>query len=337
MPVDWRWVIGPWGTGPQREMTLAAGRTMTATLTAPYTAGFNVPGQSPEAALIAEMDTDLWVYADANLVYRGRIIQTADTVTADNHTVAVSAVDYRGLLSRRLLVEGDTLNWSQPNLAAIAWGLVNLTQSKTGGYLGIVQGAWTPDSPASPPSVRTYQAGQQIGQALDDMSNIAFDYNVDPQLRMNLWAPRHRPASPFVADYGGTVLGFTRTATHSTWANVIRESGDASQTVGVNLSTVAPEGRFETQIGNPDVVLQDTVAQRAAADQTKWLARRASLNMDLRPGVIHSFADLELGSQIQVALQSGRLDVTGTYTVQQVRINLDDTGVTHTNVGLLSE
>jgi len=270
-------------------------------------------------------------------VFRGRVVQLADTVTADVHTLACDVVDYRGLLSRRLLVEGDQLAWSTPNLAAIAWGLVNLTQNKTGGYLGITQGTWTPDTPASPPSVRNYTAGQQIGQALDDLASVAFDYQIDPQLRMNLWAPSHRPVSPFVADYGGTVLGFTRTATHSTWANVIRESGDASQTVGVNLETTAPEGRWEQQIGNPDVVLQTTVAARAAADQQHWLARRASLNMDLRPGVVHSFADLACGSQIQVALQSGRLNVTGTYTVQQVRINLDDTGVTHTNVGLLSE
>jgi len=335
--VAWRWVIGPWGTGPERELTLANSRQMTATLTAPATASFSIPGRADEAALLSEMETDLWVYADANLVFRGRVVQLADTVTADVHTLACDVVDYRGLLSRRLLVEGDQLAWSTPNLAAIAWGLVNLTQQKTGGYLGIVQGTWTADSPASPPSVRNYQAGQQIGQALDDLAGVAFDYQIDPALRMNLWAPSYRPVSAFVGDYGGTVLGFTRSATHSTWANVIRESGDASQTVGVNLSTVAQEGRFEQQIGNPDVVLQTTVAQRAAADQQKWLARRASLNMDLRPGVVHSFADLACGSQIQVALRSGRLNVTGTYTVQQVKISLDDTGVTHTNVGLLSE
>jgi hypothetical protein len=332
----WRWVIGDWNVGPERELTLASSRKLVWTLTAPAQATFSLPGRSDEAGLLKVSISDLWVYADQTLVYRGRVTQTADSAGADSYTVAVTCVDYRGLLGRRLLVEGDQLNWSTPTYAAIAWGLVSATQAKTGGGLGVVQGTWTADSPPSPPVVRNYQAGLEIGKAVDDLASVAFDWEIDANLRMNLWAPSKRPASGFVADWGGTVVGFTRNADTGSWANVVRDSGDASATVGENRYASRPEGRFETQIGYPDVVLQSTVAARADADAARLLVRRLSYNLDLRPGAVNSPADVALGAQITVALKVGRLNDVGVYTVAQLSADLDDTGVTHTTVGLLS-
>jgi hypothetical protein len=335
--VAWRWVIGPWNTQPQRELTLAYNRHLSFNLTAPAAATFSLPGRTDEAAALTEMLTDMWVYADNTLVYRGRIIAITDTVAQSGHTVAVTCTDYRGLLSRRLLVEGDQLNWSTATYAAIAWGLVQSTQAKTGGGLGVTQGVWQADT-AQPPSgyrVRNYQPGAEIAKTLDDLAAVAFDYQIDPALKMNLWAPGKTHTSAFVADYGGTVIGFTRAATATGWANVVRVSGDATQTVAVNLATNQPEGRFEQQIGYPDVVLQDTLAQRAPTAQTDWLTRRSSLNIDLRPGIIAHTADVDVGSQITVALRSGRIHEVGTRTIQQLDVNLDDTGVTHTRLGLL--
>ena len=335
--VAWRWVIGPWNTQPQRELTLAYNRALSFNLTAPATAHFSLPGRSDEAAAMTEELTDVWVYADLSLVYRGRVTGMTDTVTQGSHTLAVNCTDYRGLLTRRLLTEDDQLAWSTSTYAEIAWGLVQSTQAKTGGGLGIVQGIWEADAAQTPSNyrVRNYTAGAEIGQTLDDLASVAFDYQIDPALNMNLWAPGKTHASAFVADYGGTVIGFTRATTATNWANVVRVSGDATQTVAVNLATDAPEGRFEQQIGYTDVVLQDTLAQRAPADAASWLARRSTITMDLKPGVIDSTADLDVGDQITVALRSGRINEIGTRTVQQLDIALDDTGVTHTTVGLI--
>jgi hypothetical protein len=334
----WRWLIGPWTGPPERELTLATNRQLTYTLTAPCTASFDLPGRSADASVITEMLTDLWVYADTTLVYRGRVIGLTDTVTAAAYTVTAAVTDYRGLLGRRLLVEGDQLDWSSATYAEIAWGLVQLTQAKAGGGLDIVQGVWQPDA-AQPPSgyrVRNYQAGAEIGKTLDELAGVAFDYNIDPNLQMNLWAPAKTHASAFVADYGGTVVDFTRTSSATTWANVTRTSGEATSTVGDTVWTDSPEGRFEQQIGYPDVTLQATIDERAVSDHAGWLARRADLNLDLRPGVIESTVDLDVGDQIEVALRAGRLNVTGTRTVSDLGVTLDDTGVTHIRVGLVS-
>ena len=335
--VAWRWVIGNWNQPPQRELTRAYNRQMSFNLTAPATASFSIPGRSDEAAALTEMLTDVWVYADTDLVYRGRVTGLTDTVTQSGHTVAVTCTDYRGLLSRRLLVEGDQLAWSTATYAEIAWGLVQSTQAKPGGGLGITQGIWEADDAQTPSNyrVRNYTAGAEIAKTIDDLASTAFDYQIDPHLQMNLWAPAKTHASSFVADYGGTVIGFTRATTATGWANVVRVSGDATQTVGVNLAVDEPEGRFEQQIGYPDVVLQDTLNQRAPADAADWLTRRSSLNLDLRPGIVASIADVDVGAQISVSLRSGRLNEIGTRTVQQLDVDLDDTGVTHTKLGFL--
>jgi hypothetical protein len=333
----WRWVIGPWYQPPQRELTLATSRSLTYTLTAPCTAKFSLPGRSDEASALTEMLTDLWVYADDNLVYRGRVIGLTDTVTADSHTVAADVTDYRGLLTRRLLTEVDQLNWSTATYAEIAWGLVAQTQAKTQGGLGIVQGVWQADAAQDPSNyrVRAYTAGAEVGATLDLLAGVAFDYGIDPNLAMNLWAPNKAHASAFVADFGGTVIGFTRASSATTWANVTRTSGDASTTAGDVVETQTPEGRFEQQIGYPDVKLQATVDERSVTDHAQWLNRRASLNLDLRPGVVASTVDLDVGDQITVALRSGRLNYSGVQTVSDLAVTLDDTGVTHVRVGLL--
>lgn len=333
----WRLVIGDWTGPPERELTLATNRKATFTLTAPATLAFDLPGESDEAALLEEMVTDVWVYGDAVLVFRGRVTALTDTVTADAHTVAVTAVDYRGLLSRRLLVEGDQLNWSNATYAEIAWGLVTATQAKAGGGLGIVQGVWVPD-PAQIPSnyrVRNYAAGLEIGKAVDDLAGVAFDYQIDPGLHFNLWAPGKAHISAFVADYGGTVAGFTRATAATSWANVTRSSGDATTTVGVNLVTDNPAGRFEQQIGYPDVTLQDTVAQRAAADHARWMEWQATINVDLRPGIVPQSVDLDVGNTIAVALRSGRLNEVGTRQIQQMTVAVDDNDVPRVRLGLV--
>jgi hypothetical protein len=333
----WRWAIGPWYLPPQRELTLATSRKITFNLTAPATASFSLPGRSDEAGDLAEMLTDLWAYRDDRLVFRGRVINLADTVSADVHTVAADCVDYRGLLARRLLLDGDQLAWSTATYAEIAWGLVAATQNKPNGGLGIVQGVWVADAAQAPSNyrVRNYTAGAELATTLDDLAGVAFDYQIDAELNMNLWAPSHRYLSGFVADYGGNVVAFTRSATATTWANVVRVSGAADSTAADVIFTQTPEGRFEQQIGYPDVVLQSTIDDRSIGDADRWLVRRSALNMDLRPGVIGDVDQVAPGAQIPVSLSSGRLSVGGIRTVQSTAIALDDTGVVHVTLGLL--
>jgi hypothetical protein len=341
--VAWRWVLGDWFSPPNRELTRAWNRQLTYTLTAPATASFNLPGRSDEAYELQEGITDLWVWADDQLCYRGRVIGVTDTVTENAYTLSVSTVDYRGLLGRRLLVEGDTLNWSMPTYADIAWGIVQRTQAKEGGGLGIVQGMWASDPPQIPSNyrVRNYNPGLEVGKALDDLASVAFDYEIRPDprsekdLALNYFYPGKRRTSAVVLDWGGTVTGLTRSSVVSQWANATRTSGDQETTIGRNYYTYHPEGRFEQQIGYPDVVLQSTIDERAIADHAAWLRRRSSLNLELKAGIVNGPRDLDVGDVVHIAIRLGRLHVDEDRVVNEVAILLDDTGITHVRVGFL--
>jgi hypothetical protein len=333
----WRWVIGPWYTPPQRELSAATGRQFTVNLTAPATATFDLPGRSPEAAYLDESTTDLWIYADETLAFRGRVIGLNDTVTATVHTTTVTCTDYRGLLTRRLLVEGDQLAWSTPRYYDIAWGLISLTQAKPNGSLGIFAGVTVPDA-AQPPSnyrVRNYTAGDEIGKTLDDLAAVAFDYQISPGLSFDYWAPNKRDPSGFVADLGGTVAGFTRYAQSSTWANVVRVSAKADTTTADVIDNSGTPGRFEQQIGFPDVVDQSTLDQRAPAAATAWAAQTSTLTVDLRPDVVSSTADVNVGQVVTVALRSGRLNIVEPRTINQITVKISDSGAAHTTLGFL--
>lgn len=342
LPV-WRWVIGPWNSGPERELIYANNRQITFTNNAPAQATFNIPGRADEAASITDGLTDLWVWADANCIFRGRIMQTNDSITENVYTLSITANDYRGLLTRRLLVENDQLNWSIASYARLAWGLIGLTQAKPGGNFGIVQGVWQPDpdQPSNNFRVRNYDAGQEIGQAIDDLAGVAtFDYNIRPGtngsgLYMNLYYPARSWQSGKVLDLGGTVAGLTRSTSIGNWANVTRTSGSPDSTSGVNLYTADPSGRFEAQIGYPDVTLQSTVNSRAQTDHTKWLTRQTSLNFDMRSGVINTLNDLDVGDTVLVIAQIGRLNINENRTVSEIDFSIDDNGIASTRVGVI--
>jgi hypothetical protein len=362
----WRWVIGPWDAGPERELTYLYGRQLQFTINAPAQAMFNLPGQAPECAELAEGETDLWVWSDEDLMYRGRIIQTTDSISSNVHTVSVSSVDYRGVLGRRILVEGDAGNvpkppvgnpgdegyvppqvgYSMATYAAIAWDLVYKTQIKPGGNLRIIQGTWVPD-PAQPPSgyrIRTYDLGLEVGKAVDDLSDDAtFDYEIRPNpndpsflgLFMNLWAPGKSRDQDLILDLGGTVTALTRSFSISNWANVTRVSGSADRTTGVNSYTARPEGRWESQIGYPDVVLQSTVNDRSVAAHNKLLERYSTINLELRPGVVNSLSDLDVGDTCLVVADRGRVKFQETHTVADLAFGISDEGVAAVRVGVI--
>jgi hypothetical protein len=349
-PPVWRWVVGPWNSGPERELIYANSRQVTFTNNAPATATFNLPGRTDEASSIIDGLTDLWVWADTHLVFRGRVTGTQDAISENVYTLSITATDYRGLLTRRLLAEGDSpstdgksSSWSMASYARIAWGLVALTQAKPGGNFGITQGVWQPDPDQVPSGyrVRTYDFGQEIGQAIDDLAGDAtFDYNIRPGsngtgLYMNLYYPARSFNSGKVLDLGGTVAGLTRATALSNWANVTRTSGSPDTTVGVNTYTADPSGRFEQQIGYPDVVLQTTIASRAVADHSSWLTRQTSLSFDMRTGVINTLQDLDVGDTCLVVAKIGRLNINENRTVSEVDFTIDDQGIASTRVGVI--
>lgn len=218
-------VIGPWRTGPDRELAQVSGRKLMLNLREPSTISFDVTGYPDpdtgrfDARLLAEGVSDvLWRRGGRQLLL-ARLTQATDRVAASGHTVSCTCTDYRGLLDRRLIYQDTTgplagsgkksFPDSTP-LADIAWALIADTQAQVGGSLGLTKGLWPAGTPiyatgfeipdgdtvlaalqrlAAPGPVSIVSSVRDHDTQLDVvMANLpGFDWDIDPQRRVNMY------------------------------------------------------------------------------------------------------------------------------------------------------
>jgi hypothetical protein len=282
-----------------------------------------------EVDSINEIATDYLVYRNEEFLFRGRIHYGQDNLGQKKHTVNFSAIDYRGLLDRRII--WNDLTYTNIDQSQIAWNLIAHSQTRPGGTLGITRG-----SGQSTGRLRTrpYERGQNVGTLIQQLSEVidGFEYEVSPELEFNLFYPQRGSEKDFVLDYGGTVSNISRTVSSADFANVIGGSGDSGDPDTANPwyglaagnITTAPEGRWEKQIGYPDVRLQDTVQEKVEADLVRYGTIRPSYVLTLRPGYWNGKSDLWIGDSARLVIKSGRLNVNDIVRVHEVDIKLDE-------------
>src|SRR6266702_2238578 len=140
----WRFVYGP--PQPVGGSTAEVLRPQNKTLTLRTEPGqnhqcsFDVDGRSPVAANIIELETDMMVLFGAKIIFDGRVGDSQDTLTASAHRTVINAYDYREVLRRRAILPGDTLSWTDKDRSDIAWAMIQATQGRPGGNLGITRG-----------------------------------------------------------------------------------------------------------------------------------------------------------------------------------------------------
>lgn len=307
------------------ELTAAQSRSLTARVDGPWSASVSMSGRNPQAALLTELDTDLVVYLNGAKLFRGRVGPTQDDVGEDAHTVTFTALDYRAILDRRLLYEGDTLAFVGVDQAAVAWALVGNTQAQTGGYLGITG----PPANTGVTRTRTFEAGKPVGEAITQLSQVVngFEWRIDGNLALVVYFPEQGANNGYVLDYGGTVSRVRRAFDPATFANGIRATGDPALTTERRSSAgiaVDPRGRFDQQFGFPDVLEQTTLGLKADFLLADRSVLRPSYAVDLKAG--RWGAELALGDTAQLVVSSGRLAVNESARVIALTLALDPHG-----------
>ena len=324
---DCRFILAnPAGGGSIGELGSAVTRKLEYALDGPATATFTLPGDHPDAKLVAELACDLLVLRDNVPIFRGRVGSSGDTITADTHTCQFSAVDYRGMLDRRILWAESPLSFRQVDQGQIAWQLIADTQSRPGGGLGITQGTGTN---TGVPRDRDYTPGQKLGDVITQLGEVinGFDWEIDANLRFNVFYPqRGRPTGVDLV-FGSQIAGATRTLTSSSFANAVRYSGsDQVQAVEVADTTIGPTGRFEAQVANVDLQLQQSVVDAAAAELDSSDQIVAGYHLDLFDGWWDP-NQLWLGDEAALFIRTGRLNVDGdTMRVVGLSVEYDDAG-----------
>lgn len=328
MTATWKLLAGP-PAGPDTELTAAKGRRLTVRLGQASDVGFTIDGRHEQAMGITELASDIWVYRDQELLHRGRTGTTSDDVNADSHRTTFNAPDYRALLERRYLYDGDKLSYVQEDEASIAWQLVQATQGKTGGDLGITRGSGQTTGYLRD---RLFTAGKSIAESISQTGDLSggFDWEIDPQLRLNIFNPARGRDTDVVLDYGGAVSSFTRAVLPAEYGNAVRAVAGADPRApetreAADLAS-RPEGRFEIERGFPDILEQSTLAAKADWLLTDSQVLRPSYTLTLKPSRYPGPRNLWIGDTCIVSIRSGRLDEHSRQRVMEIAFEPDGDG-----------
>jgi hypothetical protein len=325
----WKLIAGPASDGPDTELTAATGRKLTCRLGQPSDVAFILDGRHEQALAVDELISDIWTYRDRELLHRGRVGTTTDNGNADSHTTVYNAPCYRALLDRRRIDDADKLSYVAEDQAAITWQLIQATQGKTGGNLGITRGTGQTTGYLRD---RLLTPGKYIGETINQLADLdgGFDWEIDPLLRLNIYNPARGRATDVVLNYPGAVASFTRTVLPADYANAIRATAGTDPRApeyreAADLAT-RPEGRWETDRGFPDILEQSTLAAKADYLLADAAVLRPTYTLTLKQGRYPGPQSLWLGDSCRVVIQSGRLNEDSLQRVMEIVFDIDDNG-----------
>lgn len=336
------WTFAAGGTPPGGSPSVALANAMSKTVTVRlgpdqnHEASFVLDGTDSQAASFTELQNDLWCFrAGWPLpVFQGRIAPTTDTLDASGHKVQVTAMDYREVLARRRLFSSDTLTFTGTDQAAIALSLINATQGRAGGNLGIVAGTGQGSGPAR---TLTFQAGDFIAADIISIAQMdaGFDWDISSygvqDLRLDIWSPFRGTSRGVVLEHGSSlVTSVTRTVDPSAFADALLVTGDpsggltAQQPEAADIAT-RPEGRWDQVVGTTQLT-SGGLASRAAFELAAAEVVIPSYAITLAANAWGGPGHIWLGDEVTVRIKSGRLAVNDLLRVAELDIAIGDDG-----------
>lgn len=341
----WQFIAGPASGGYEVALSAAMSRTYTARLNDNSELSFTLDTALPQAAYLEPLSTDVHVLftgSDGRTteIDRLRCGQPNITVDADKARVAWTCLDYRAVLARRQLYSDSTLTWTGVDQGEIAWGLIQQTQDRTAGDLGIAKG-WTGTTPTGVLRDRTYTAGDSIGQRIQEISDVigGFDWSIIPTspsgLQLAVWFPQRGSDRGVVIEQGGLMAAATVNVDPTEYANALRYTGAAGDgtTPGPTPDELEaagladmPQGRWDATFGDDSLTLQSTLDERAAW-QLGWSeVVRPVWTVTLRRGGWQGPDHIWLGDTVRLVAKRHGLDVDMTARVYEVAVTLDGDG-----------
>jgi len=339
----WQLVAGPATGGHEIGLTEAKDRKYVARLTEPSELSFQLDGRHPQADVLSpdELATDVYLLwtspaGTTRILDRQRAgAGVGDDITDTEHRVQVNCLDYRAVLNRRRLYEGDTLTYTGVDQGEIAWRLIQATQARTGGDLGISR-AWSGNTPTGVTRDVEYAAGDSIGERIQELSEAVdgFDWAITPvsasALQLQVWYPQRGVDRGVVLVAGGNLVARARREFNaSDYANAIRYSGAdglTPQELEAEDLAARPEGRWDAVYGDTTLTTQDMLNQRAAW-QMEWAqVVRPTWTVTLRRGAWDGPDHIWLGDPVRLVVYSGRLKTDQVLRVYEVEIDLDGDG-----------
>lgn len=340
MPL-WTWAAGPGASadtpGPERELSSAYGRVVTARTSSSPVAQFTIKSSADEFSTIRSYESDVWVYRGDDFVFRGRILGGQPT-DETGESFQFNVAGYRGMLGLAAKVEPPVPVFTNHDQGDIAWLLVQGWQLLPGGDWGITNGlgafsGTTRDDTDILPGTPVAEVIDRIAQRDD-----GYEWDISPQLSLDRWYPQRGTDNGFVADYGGTVAKFSMSP--GEFGNVAVVTGGQGTTAVVSAHpslTGDQRGRWTVAQGFPSVTLQSTVDAKAAWLASQSVTIESKLALELTPGRWAGPTDLWIGDTAHVRINSGRLAINAPFRVLELQAVCGDDGTETITVGVAGD
>lgn len=342
MARDWTLVLHDPRSGD--EVALEGWQSFDVTENFDGTSGsLEIPVGAQALNFVQELVTDLLMYFDHRLVYRMRIIDSEDTLTTESHTVSLDLLDYRGLLSRRVLFDDFELALDQH---LWAWTLIEYTQGFED--LGIRR---APDfAPSGQGRDRVVEKGKTVTEAIDELAQTdnGFDWWIDENLLFHAQTPRRLFDTGLDVLWGAEVASLTRGNAVDTYADVILAIGATGDTTlpggtvypppdpVILEQSVKPFGRWERSVSYSDIVTEESLVGRAVWHLADSTTLRPQYNIELTQGVW--VPAVRPGGTFLLRVRSRpRLDLRVLTRIETVSLTLDPNGVEIVKLGCRAE
>lgn len=288
--------------------------------------------------VIKEYDSDI-PSSLGTIVWSGHITHVSGGYEGITGRVDVEAATPLNALMSRYTDYNDVV-YTATEQASILWDLIDTTQSKTNGFMGIYQGSLATGNVRD----RTYQRNK-IGELLVNMSNVidgcgfSFDPIQDTNGKFVGWTfnTAYPKAGALRTDLNAIEIG------QNVQSLSFNTRGDIYNTViGIGGGTGYPiyseqsssgsqlgSTRRETFYTNKDVLEQTTLDEQSEGYLNIVQAENFDISLSLIPKTNPEYGSFFVGDYLYLNLQKGYLNIQGWRKVKAIDIKVSDNGVAY--------
>ena len=278
---------------------------------------------------------EILVYRDGRMIWAGRVWDVSDDISGDGGTVTITAKEILHVLSEKRFITGVT--YTGVDAGQIAWNMINFTQIKAGGDLGITQGNIVPTQARD----RTFEE-EPIGEEIIALTEVirGFDFVMSPTLQLDsqgvfsVFQKKGVIQENLSLEYGEDTLdnitSFSRKRSLTTVANYIKAFGEGmGSAMGISIQ------QDNTLIAST-LLLEDNISFKSVSRQTtlddhaKEELRVSKVERPIYDLTISNVSDLlgrfDTGDSISVVVKLGYMNVSEIMRIYAIELSIDDSG-----------
>lgn len=330
--------IGPW-TDPDPALPVSSfvgNVTVKMPMMDPATVTFTLPGRSIEARNVSGLATDVWLYKLGGLWQRFRVLPIPQEWDEDgNDILTITAVSYKRLVLERYLI-GSPPTYTATDQGDLIADLIDLTQSRPGGDLGITVGNVTTGVLRDR---NEYQEGDKYEKILGNLEGVINGpwWDIDGNLVLTVAQPESFPLRDVPAIHGENIRRLKRSPLGK-FANVAGSVGSTEQTVPEWREDAAvetdPRGRWETfDASRSSTTEQSSIAEVAEGLLADSVAPPSAWTFNIEPArYFGGGSDYAPGDFVQLGIPRSAADETGVPAVNVI-VQITEVSVTYSADG----